>query len=73
MVAGVCARRWRLWLMLVVAAAVILPCATTGTTSRRAAPTRQKLEVQRHLKKLNKQAIKSIKVAPFSLSFLLIP
>lgn len=72
MVTGVCVRPWRLWLMVVAAAAVLLPCATTGTASRRATPTRQKLEAQRHLKRLNKQAVKSIKVAPFSLSFLLI-
>ncbi|KAG6473166.1 uncharacterized protein LOC122027354 [Zingiber officinale] len=57
--AGVSVRRWTLWLMLVAAAAADLsPCATA---SRRAAPTRQKLEVQRHLKRLNKQAVKSIK------------
>ncbi|WOK91817.1 hypothetical protein Cni_G00508 [Canna indica] len=56
MAAHVKGRSWILWLL--VTAAVCLSCA--GARSGRTV-ARQRLEVQRHLKRLNKQAVKSIK------------
>ncbi|CAD5179802.1 unnamed protein product [Musa acuminata subsp. malaccensis] len=59
MAARVSARHVMVWL-LVAAAATCFSCAGAGSV-RRAPATRQRLEVQRHLKRLNKQAVKSIK------------
>ncbi|XP_074579236.1 protein neprosin-like [Curcuma longa] len=58
----VCRRRWLLWQLLLVAAAaaaaVHLPSAVAASGRQVA---RQRLEVQRHLKRLNKKAVTSIK------------
>lgn len=48
---------------LLVAVVCCLSCAAEAAV----AATRR-VEVQRHLKRLNKQAVKSIKVAPLTLS-----
>lgn len=67
MAARVSARHVMVWLLVAAAAATTsFSCARAGSV-RRSPATRQRLEVQRHLKRLNKQAVKSIKVAPFSL------
>ncbi|RRT81499.1 hypothetical protein B296_00007783 [Ensete ventricosum] len=44
--------------------ALCLSCAEAG---RGQVPSKRRLEVQRHLRRLNKRAVRSIKVAPFSL------
>ncbi|RWW71292.1 hypothetical protein BHE74_00020966 [Ensete ventricosum] len=62
MAADVSSRRWVVWLLLTMA--LCLSCAEAG---RGQVPSKRRLEVQRHLRRLNKRAVRSIKVAPFSL------
>lgn len=58
--------RRALALALCVWSLISLSCAARLTDS-----SRQKLDVQKHLNRLNKPAVKSIKVSFFSLSLLL--
>ncbi|CAL9166750.1 unnamed protein product [Musa hybrid cultivar] len=56
MAADVSSRRWVVWLLLTMA--LCLSCAEAG---RGQVPVKRRLEVQRHLRRLNKRAVRSIK------------
>ncbi|KAH0461607.1 hypothetical protein IEQ34_009182 [Dendrobium chrysotoxum] len=63
----------RYWSGLLLLTMCFLSCASGGggvATATATAMRRQKLETKRHLNKLNKPAVKSFKVLPFSSSLL---
>lgn len=67
MAAHGCARQGMMVWILALATFLSCAVAVAGTGRLEA---KQRLEVQRHLRRLNKQAVKSIEVAPFSVSLM---